>query len=99
MLVKNHVTEDGRLILAVCDSNLIGKKFEEGIAQLDLTGEFYKGEEMPAVEVADLMRNAFSLNLIGLESVKTALDEELISPDQVRYVQKIPYAMAVANNI
>ena len=96
MLVKDHKTENGRLLLAVCDSNLINKKFEEGPAQLDLTSEFYKGTEKTPEETVDLMRNAYILNLVGFDSVKLALDEEIIDPDHVKYIQKIPYAQAIS---
>ncbi len=40
MIVNIHKTSDGRRIIAVCDSELIGKKFEEHNLQLDLTSNF-----------------------------------------------------------
>ena len=46
MIVKKHVTQDRRLLLAICDSSLKGKKFVVGEKQLDLTSGFYAGEEM-----------------------------------------------------
>ena len=95
MIVKTHKDPQGRMILAVCDSVLAGKTFEEGDAQLDLTSDFYKGEEKNKDEVADLMRNAYILNLVGTECVKLALDEEIIDPNEVKEIQKIPYAQSV----
>ena len=44
MIVKIHKRDD-RTILAVCDSDLIGRTFTEGERQLDLSSDFYKGEE------------------------------------------------------
>lgn len=44
MIVKMHKTQDNRIVLAVCDNDLLDKKFEEGKMQLDLTSYFYKGE-------------------------------------------------------
>ena len=46
MIVKKRTTRDGQLLLAICDSNLKGKKFSENGIQLDLSSEFYNGEEM-----------------------------------------------------
>ena len=40
MIVKVHRTPDGRRLIAVCDNNLLGKKFEENDLQLDLTSNF-----------------------------------------------------------
>ena len=45
MIVKIHNNE-GRLILAICDKDILGKKFVEEKKQLDLSSGFYKGEQM-----------------------------------------------------
>jgi len=45
MIVKSHSTGDGRKVIAICDDSLLGKKFEEGDKQLDLTSEFYQGQK------------------------------------------------------
>lgn len=45
MIVKTHLTPNGKL-LAVCDSDILGKRFEEDERQLDLSGRFYKGDEV-----------------------------------------------------
>lgn len=98
MLVKVHKTEDGRLLTAVCDTRLINKIYEEGIKQLDLTGDFYKGEEKTPSEAADFMRNSDMINIVGEESVKVAMKEELISSAQVKIIAGIPYAQNAVND-
>jgi hypothetical protein len=45
MIAKIHKTFDGRNVLAVCDSDLLGKKFEEKDLQIDLNSDFYKGKK------------------------------------------------------
>ncbi|MAG39349.1 hypothetical protein CMI41_00055 [Candidatus Pacearchaeota archaeon] len=71
MLVKIHKTY--RWVVAVCDSNLIGKKFEEGNKQLDLTGDFFKGDEKESEEIkgilADCQREDATFFIVGKESV------------------------------
>ena len=94
MIVKAHKTEGGKLLLAVCDSDIIGKVFEEGRKQLDLSSDFYKGEEMSNQETADLMRNAYMLNLVGKNSVTLAINEDLISGEHIEEIDGIPYAQA-----
>jgi uncharacterized protein len=95
MIVKIHKTHDGRKIVAVCDKDLIGKKFEEGKLQLDFTSEFYKGEEKDEEVIINFFSSAYIVNLAGKGAVNLGLKQGLISKDSLRYVKKIPYAMAI----
>ena len=90
MLVKIHKRND-RTIVAVCDENLIGQKFEESGKQLDLTGDFYNGDARSAIEAGDLIRNAYGINIVGEKSVKLAIDEGIIVEDVVKNISNIPY--------
>lgn len=94
MIVKIHKRED-RTVVAVCDSDLVGRKFEEGDKQLDLTSDFYKGEERDDKEVGDIIRNADILNLVGENSVKLGLQEEVITKDHIITIAGIPHAQAI----
>jgi len=91
MIVKKHLN-DGRLVLAVCDSGLLGKKFAEGNRQLDLTSSFYKGEEVDEKEIERLMKEAYMINLVGEKSVKLGIKSKLIDKDCVIVIAKIPHA-------
>jgi hypothetical protein len=53
ILVKIH--KSYRPIVAVCDSELYGKKILEGEKQLDLTGQFFKGEEKTEEETKEIL--------------------------------------------
>jgi hypothetical protein len=94
VLVAIH-KKDHRIVAAVCDSDLIGKKFEEGALQLDLTGDFYKGTERSDDEAGDLIRNADHVNLVGKKSVKLGLQEGVIDEASVKTVQGVPHAQAI----
>ncbi len=91
MIVKVHESEKGTIV-AVCDSDLIGKKFEEDDLQLDLTSNFYKGEEKSDEEIGDLLRNAYCINVVGKKSVELAIKEGVIDESAVRKIAKIPYS-------
>ncbi len=97
MLVKIHRAT--RLAVAVCDSDLIGKKFEEGERQLDLTGQFFLGEEKTGEEVKDLLnfyRNEDAcFNIVGNESCKTAIDVNLIFKEGISKINGIPFALVL----
>jgi len=94
VIVKIHKRED-RTIVAVCDSDLVGQKFTEGERQLDLTGDFYKGEERDEKEVGDILRNADIVNLVGKTAVRLGIQEEVITQDHVITIAGIPHAQAV----
>ena len=94
MLVKIHKNPDGKTTVAVCDTELFGQKYEEGDLILDLTSEFYKGEERDAKEIGDILRNADCVNLVGEKAVKIGIEEDVIDEENVRKIDGIPYAQA-----
>ena len=55
MIVKIHTSY--RYVVAICDSDLLGKKFEEGQFQLDVKESFFKGEEKPKEKVLEIMQD------------------------------------------
>jgi hypothetical protein len=95
MLVKIHKNIDGKVIAAICDEALIGKRIEEGDMQLDLSSDFYNGEERPMSEIADIMRNAYIVNLVGEKSISLGLKEEVISRENIRNIKGVPFAQAI----
>jgi len=95
MLVKKHKTNDGRIILAVCDSDLIDKKFVEGDLQLDLCSDFYKGEERTDQEICELFKQAYIVNLVGEKSIGLGLKEKIIDKAHIIKIKNIPHAQAV----
>lgn len=94
MIVKVHNSENGTVV-AVCDSDLIGKKFEEGNLQLDLTSDFYKGQEKSEKEIGDLLRNAYIINVVGKKSVELAIKEKVIDESSVKKIANIHYSQGV----
>lgn len=92
MIVKEHVANDGRIILVLCDSNLLNKTFEEDNKILDLTSEFYKGEEKNKEETIAEIKKAHIVHAIGEESINLLKELNLITTDNVLIVQEIPHS-------
>lgn len=91
ILVKLHFNHEGQKILALCDADLIGKKFEEGKKQLDLTGDFYRGEEKSEKEIRALLNGVYIINLVGEKSL--ALMKKLkLNPETILKIKNIPHA-------
>ena len=97
MIAKIH-SADGRKIVAICDSGILGKKFEEGESQLDLTGDFYKGKEMSEEEITEIVKHAFVINLAGEESVALGIRLGIISEENVSIVGGIKHAQSMVTD-
>jgi len=94
MIVKIHSTPNGKM-LAICDSELLGKTFEEDEKQLDLSSNFYKGEEKNPEETEKLLRGCYIVNAVGKESVELLVKNNLIKKENVGVVSGVPYAQCV----
>ena len=95
MIVRIHKTKDRRKIIAICDKEIIGKRFEEKERQLDLSSDFYKRELMSKEELEKQIKNAYVLNIVGKKSVDFCLSKKLISKENIIYIKKIPYAQCM----
>lgn len=97
MLIKIHTSY--RNTIAICDSDLIGKKFEENNKMLDLTTTFFKGEEKSEQEIIEIIEKGtyedFTFNIVGKESIELALRIGLIKQEGVSTIQEIPVALVL----
>jgi len=97
MLVKIHNAY--RMVVAVCDSNLVGQRFEEGDRQIDLTGDFFKGEEKAVDEVREILEDSVkedaTFNFVGREACALAVELELIDEEHILKIQDVPVALAL----
>ena len=71
MQIKIHKAY--RTIVTVCDSNLIGKTFEQGIKQIEIRENFFKGDEKNKHEVIEILKQMdkedATFNLVGNEYI------------------------------
>lgn len=88
-----------RICVAICDSNLIGKKFEEGKKQLDIRETFYKGEELNKEDLINLIKNQMkedaTFNIVGEQSIQVALESGLINKEAIGKIKNIPFALTL----
>lgn len=80
-------------IVAVCDSELIGKVLREGelVLNLDRYASFYKGEEADESAVEGALRTATSANLVGEKAVSIAKRMKLVKDSDIIHIQKVPH--------
>lgn len=94
-----NVIKSYRDVVAVCDKELLGKKFEEGKFQLDIKENFFKGREFSEQEVSEIMKEMkmedSTFNIVGEKSVKTALEGGIITKEGIGNIQGIPFALVL----
>jgi hypothetical protein len=95
MIIKKHVAEGRRLILAICDDELLGKRFEEKEKQLDISPGFYEGEKIDEAELARLIRKAYIVNAVGKDSVGCCVKANLCREEDAPKIKGIPYFQAI----
>jgi len=99
MMISVNIIKSYRDVIAVCDSNLLGKVFEEDQFQLDLKESFYKGEEVSEKEAVDMLENMLAedatFNIVGKESVKVALKAGIIKEEGIGKIAGIPFALVL----
>ena len=94
MIVKAHM-RDGNLILAICDTDLLGKRFIDNGKQLDLSSDFYNGKKTTEKELKTMIKRAYILNIVGKKSVKFAISQGVVAKEHTASIKNIPYAQAL----
>jgi len=97
MLIKIH--KSYRLLVAVCDKELLGKTFEQGLKILEVRESFFNGEEKEEKEIIELMkslaREDATFNIIGKKSCQAGLKAGIISKEGIKKVSNIPFALVL----
>ena len=88
-----------RNVIAICDADLLGKKFEEGKFQLDVKESFFRGEKTSEEKLNDIIKKEAvedsTFNIIGEKSVNVALKTGIVSKHEIQKIQGIPFALAL----
>ena len=91
MIIKINFSQ-GKKVVAICDDNLAGQIIEENDKILDLSADFYKGEQVDEQKTIEIMKKANNLNLVGEQTIDFALKEQIIDQDNIRTIKGIPFA-------
>ena len=95
-----NIIKPYRDVVAVCDEKHLGKVFEEGKFQLDVKENFQKGESTPKEVTLEIMKKMShedaSFNIVGEESVKTALESGIISEEEIGKIDDVPFALVLS---
>ena len=83
------------VLLAACDTDLLGRVLREGKIVFEVREDFYKGPKMSADEAIDLMRKSTMVNMVGNCIVQKAIEKGLIHHEAVLNISGVPHAQIV----
>ena len=95
MYLKIH--KSYRNVVALCDADIVGKKFEEGKKQLDCRENFYKETKVTkeeAIKILQKQANGDStFNIVGKKSIQSAIEAGLTTKDSIGKIDNIPFTL------
>ncbi|ELY97862.1 DUF424 domain-containing protein [Natrialba asiatica] len=91
MRVTERQTPEG-LLVAVCDSDILGETFEAEELSLTVTDEFYGGDEVDEETVIESLARADVANIVGTRAVSLAIEEGFIDEANVLDVGETRHA-------
>ncbi len=94
-IVKEHISHEGKILIAMCDVDLLGKKIEDGDLQLNLSSNFYKGDELSDNDALIIIKNAHILNVVGEKSIEFCEKKGFINKKNVMKIKDVPYAQVL----
>jgi len=90
-IVAQKQSHHGTLVI-VTDEDILGKVFEEGKLQLDLSKKFYQGDKKSKEEVQKIIVTARHIHLTGKGAVAIGVEMDLVNPKKILFIGKIPHA-------
>lgn len=92
--LKVHITPEGEII-AMCDSELLGKAYAEGKTELNLSryAEFYKGDLVTEEEAGSThaINEFYTANIVGTRSVGIFIEKGIAAKEDLKRVGGVPY--------
>ncbi|MGV8174150.1 MAG: DUF424 domain-containing protein [Methanothrix sp.] len=94
MYMKTH-EQGAETLIAVCDCDVLGRKFSEGQLRIDVSPDFFGGEKASCTEVEAALAGATMANFVGCRTVEHAISLGYVEKDNVLSIDGILYAQMV----
>jgi hypothetical protein len=85
----------GEILVAVCDSELIGKTFRDGDLKIEVKESFYGEKEVGEEEVRRALRMATIANITGKRAVQLAIEMGIVDKENVLKIGECWHAQMV----
>ena len=83
------------VLLAMCDSEILGRTFCDGKIVFCVKEGFYKGAKVSVEEAISLIENSTIVNMVGKNVVTKAIERGYVHPEAVLSIEGIPHAQIV----
>jgi hypothetical protein len=83
------------VLLAICDTEVLGKTLVEGKIVFRVKEEFYKGVMVSIDEAICMIDNSTIVNMVGEEVVRRAMEKGYVHPEAVLRIDGVPHAQIV----
>lgn len=96
MEVYVNLKKVGRnVLLAICDSELLGKTLRQGKIVFHVKDEFYNGGKTTVEEAVSMIANSTIVNMVGKNCVEKAIQKGYVHPEAVLEIEGVPHAQIV----
>ena len=83
------------ILLAICDSEMLGKTLRQGKIVFHIKNEFYNGGKATVEEAVSMIENSTIVNIVGKNCVEKAIAKGYVHPDAVLQIEGVPHAQIV----
>jgi hypothetical protein len=83
------------ILLAICDSEILGKTLRQGKIVFHIKNEFYNGGKATVEEAVSMIENSTIVNIVGKNCVEKAIAKGYVHPDAVLQIEGVPHAQIV----
>jgi hypothetical protein len=83
------------VLLAICDSEILGKTLQEGKIVFNVKEEFYKGAKVALEDAVAMIENSTIVNMIGKNIVQKAIEKGYVHPEAVLNIEGVPHAQII----
>lgn len=88
-----HVGQE--VLIAVCDCDLMGRRFEEGDLSLEIRPDFFGEVRASAGDLEQALAEATMANFIGKRTVALAIELDYVCEENVLFIGGVPCAQMV----
>ncbi len=85
----------GEVLVAVCDSDIVGKTFREGDLKIEVKESFYGDRDVGEEEVKRALRMATIANITGRRAVELAIKLGIVDRENVLKIGECWHAQMV----
>ena len=85
----------GQSILAIADSDVVGRAFEEGELSIEVRRDFYGGNLCSEKEIRELAASATMINAVGRKIVALLVRDGTVDKSMVFEIRRVSHAQAI----